>query len=372
MSTLADWLVDEQLVTPDQLVQAQHLQRESAVALTTALLELELVEEGVLVDLIARRNSLPKAPKRMHRITVPSKALTTIPQDYCWQHGLFPFGVDPSTRKLQIAIVDPADPEAVALVKKLVRQDFQLYVASPRQVEKAIRKHYLDSWIDESAASAPRRFFGYDNITNPGVSNKRPADPSREPSPAVGHAAADPSQTGPLGPPAVMDRPTGPHSPVAAVDRPKTGPLSPVAATVPGLGENPAHGSSGSAAPLTPDDYALLWGDAAASTQSRHGAQPHESIAATAERARSLTPPPQVPIAPTPTPPPAATAPRRATGTQQLAKVSHDQLGDLQLRVEALERALAELLAVLGAGSQDTAGRITKISAALRRALDKE
>jgi hypothetical protein len=138
-----------------------------------------VLSEPELVGLVAKRHGMPKAPRKLHKMTIPPKALSSIPQDHCWQHGVFPFGVDLPSKTLQVAILDPKDSEAISLLQRLPGGlEADLYVAGPKQLEKAIRKHFLDSIVDDTNAPG-LRFFGYDGITNPGLgsnpSGERPS-----------------------------------------------------------------------------------------------------------------------------------------------------------------------------------------------------
>ncbi len=215
MADLAKWVVEQMLVSEEQLGRARELQRQTGVPLAMALIELELVDEKALVDLVAAKHNLPKAPRRLHKLDVPPKALSLIPQDYCWQYNAFPFGLDVAARKLQLAIVDPADAEALEALRKIARLELSLFVAGPRQIEKGIRRHYLDSWVDETNAPQKRlRYFGYENITNPGVEPqaRRPPTPaSEEAAPPPVEIELPPAAT-PLGPP-LAAAPLGPTLP---------------------------------------------------------------------------------------------------------------------------------------------------------------
>jgi hypothetical protein len=213
MDDLAKWVVEQRLVSEEDLSRARELQRQTGVPLAMALCELQLLEEKAIVELVASKHGLPVAPRQLHKLTVPPKALSLVPQDYCWQYNAFPFGLDASTRKLMIAIVDPADAEAVDALRKIARLEVSLHVAGPRQIEKAIRRHYLDSWVEETNAPAKRlRYFGYDNITNPGVEAKRPTvaaptQPDEDLGASLGPlepvSTPEPSALPPVPPPAV-------------------------------------------------------------------------------------------------------------------------------------------------------------------------
>jgi len=169
MRDLSRWLLEDGLVTEPELAQAERLQTDNGIPLSMALIELELVGEREIVELVARRHGIPKAPRKLYKMTVPAKALSMIPQDHCWQLGLFPFGIDLPSKTLKVAILDPSDQEALTLLHRLPGGlEADLYVAGPKQLEKAIRKHFLDSIVEDTNAPG-LRFFGYENITSPGV-----------------------------------------------------------------------------------------------------------------------------------------------------------------------------------------------------------
>lgn len=194
---LEQWLVEEALVTAEQLQQAAIRQEEAGLTLQMALLELQLLDEASLVDLIARRNKLPKAPGPLHRIKVSPRAVSSIPQDLCWQNAIFPFGIDRGSKRLQLAVVDPANLDLNSL-GSLAEYSIDLFIIGPKQLEKAIRKHYLDSMVDDTGAVRKRRFFGYDEITDPGlsptlssVSPPRKERPTPPPLDALPHTGRD-------------------------------------------------------------------------------------------------------------------------------------------------------------------------------------
>jgi len=173
MDDLGAWLRQEGLISAPQLEQARRHVEEKGVSLAVAVVELGLVPEPRLVDVLATRHDLPKAPRKLHKISVPPKALAAIPQDHCWQFGIFPFGIDLSTRTLKVAVIDPADSEALELLAQLHGGLVpELYLAGPRELEKAIRKHYLDSIVDDTV-SPKLRFFGYERTPETGSSPRR-------------------------------------------------------------------------------------------------------------------------------------------------------------------------------------------------------
>jgi MshEN domain len=194
---LEQWLIEEELISSEQLTQVRAHQAEAGLTLQMAVLDLHLIDEGSLVDLIARKNKLPKAPGPLHRIKVSPKAVCSIPQDLCWQNAIFPFGIDRGSKRLQLAVVDPKGFDLASL-GGLAEYSIDLFIIGPKQLEKAIRKHYLDSMVDDTGAPKKRRFFGYDEITDPGLSPKlgsvappRPERPTPPPLDALPNLGSD-------------------------------------------------------------------------------------------------------------------------------------------------------------------------------------
>lgn len=171
VSDLSRWLLEEGLLTPPQVAKALSRQQETGAPLGVTVLELAYVEEEQLVELLSRRHNVPLAPERLHRQAITVTVLSRVPQDICWQYGVFPFAVDRQSDRVQVAIVDPGDREALDTLVEMTGGAFDLHVAGPKALEKAIRKHYLDAWVEDSHREKKRglRFFGYEGITSPGA-----------------------------------------------------------------------------------------------------------------------------------------------------------------------------------------------------------
>jgi hypothetical protein len=327
MKDLARWAIEGGLINEEQLAAAQKLQGDSGVPLPMALIELKLVDEKALVDLVAERSGLPKAPRRMHRMEIAPKALSLVPQDYCWQYNLFPFAIDIPTRRLHVAVVDPEDKEALSEVRRLARIELRVFVAGPKQIEKAIRRHYLDSLVEETN-SPKMRYFGYDNITSPGAGSGTSQNPAVPPQPSP-----------PLPPP--LD--TGEFSwepPAKARTHPGQGPVEAVATTEVPL---PPTGR-----PRTPPLGSLPVGDIPTPPSLRKP---------------NLTP------APFEAEPPAMeddlpiVKDNAVVGRLQSRPETPVELGQ---RLDALEHLLSRLVALLAHDTRDTAGQLARLAEELQ------
>jgi hypothetical protein len=177
MQSLGEWLIQARLITQVQIDLVVGEQPVGGVLLASKLIDSQLVAEQDLVDVASQRLGLPKAPSRLYKQSIAPRILSVVPEDLCWQHQLIPFGLDRDTGRIQVAMTDPTDEESCDLLREILGQEPALYVVGPRQLEKAIRKHYMDSLIEETGK---KRFFGYQNLTNPGTA-PRMTLPANEP-----------------------------------------------------------------------------------------------------------------------------------------------------------------------------------------------
>jgi hypothetical protein len=330
MRDLASWVIEDGLVSEEQLATARHL-GESGVPLPIALIQLQLLEEKKLVELVAKRTGLPQAPRRLHRTEVPAKALSLIPQDYCWQYGLFPFGFDAPSRRLQVAIMDPDDEEAIAAVRQLARQEPCLFVAGPRQIEKAIRRHYLDSLVEETNAPGQLRYFGYENITSPGAVRTRHATAPQEPQ----------ESSGPLGQGNRTQTDSGELAWEPPPDKVGASPPSALPASAAVAAQAPPEEVAAGAVPLAP------------------------LTAPRSARPPATTTPGMAPVVnPAPgTPPADDDLPVLKEPAQVLGRLQRgDSLADLAQRVDALEQMVSRLVALLAHDTRDTAGQLARLA----------
>jgi hypothetical protein len=315
MEELARWLLEDGLVTNTELEQAERVKHDRGVPLTMALIELEVLSEPELVGLVAKRHGMPKAPRKLHKMTIPPKALSSIPQDHCWQHGVFPFGIDLPSKTLQVAILDPKDDEALKLLQHLPGGlEADLYIAGPKQLEKAIRKHFLDSIVDDTNAPG-LRFFGYDGITNPGLG----ASPSAGHPSLEGIALAEPDFT-----------------PVASAPEPE-----PALAADAGFADVPLP-------PPRPP------------TGEIHAVGPRPSAVAVSDFSSSDSRPP------------ISGNHRVAIDRLQPGGSAVEQIARLRRRVNALERAMMELLGLFARNSLDLSDKAERIAGALGRELEPD
>jgi hypothetical protein len=106
--------------------------------LAARLVTLGLVDEDILVSLLAEECTLPVVDPRT--AAVPAEAVAAVPHGLARRHQLVPVALEGAL--LTIAMVDPTDQGAVAQVTFLTGLDVQAAVAPPSAVRDAIVRLY--------------------------------------------------------------------------------------------------------------------------------------------------------------------------------------------------------------------------------------
>jgi type II secretory ATPase GspE/PulE/Tfp pilus assembly ATPase PilB-like protein len=106
--------------------------------LAARLVALDLVDEDVLVNVLAEECTLPRVDPRL--AAVPRDAVAAVPHGLARRHQLVPVALDGAL--LTIAMADPTDQGAVAHVTFLTGLDVQAAVAPPSAVRDAIARLY--------------------------------------------------------------------------------------------------------------------------------------------------------------------------------------------------------------------------------------
>jgi type IV pilus assembly protein PilB len=137
-SRLGDLLRRHGALTAEQLALALTAQQEHGGALATQVVRLGLVEEHLLVALVADEYHLPIVDPRC--VDIPGDAIEAVPHTLARRHELVPIALDGST--LTLAMVDPASPIAVSEVKFLTGRDVRIAAATPTAVHATIDRLY--------------------------------------------------------------------------------------------------------------------------------------------------------------------------------------------------------------------------------------
>lgn len=145
---LGELLVETGVIDDSQLRSALAEQRQWGGNLGKILVELRFCSEQSLVQTLSTQLGIPAV--MLETRTVDDEALRLMQADFCLEKGVFPFAYTAQGKFLDIAMVDPTDVKLIEDVRVLTRSSPRAYLAGPKQIEAAVRKHYFGEPVVES------------------------------------------------------------------------------------------------------------------------------------------------------------------------------------------------------------------------------
>ncbi len=184
---LGKLLLDAGVIDEHQLQAALAEQRKWGNPLGRTLVEMGLVSEHMMVRGLSHQLNLPSV--ELEGYVPDSAALEQLDATFCRQNACLPFAYEERGRFLDVAMVDPTDPELFDQVRVKTRCNVRPHIAGPLAINAAIDASYgvpslpLESPIAnssrhptgqhsplieiESAAMSYRQSRGGRNITGP-------------------------------------------------------------------------------------------------------------------------------------------------------------------------------------------------------------
>jgi len=149
---LGDVLVDEGLITSEQLQNAVAEQQRLGRSLGRVLVDLGLVREPELVSALARKIGLEFVDLEEHPVDATAAAL--VPEQVARRYRALPIGYEDS--KLVVAMSDPANVFALDDIRTITGMQVKPVVATAADVDRAIRKYstQLDQSVEDIASEA--------------------------------------------------------------------------------------------------------------------------------------------------------------------------------------------------------------------------
>ena len=131
-------LLDEGLISPQQLQQALEHQRVNGGQLAAALICLGFVRDEAITLAISRKCGVPSVD--LENCEVDPAILKLIPADLARKYQVLP--LSRSGANLDVAMADPTDTSASDAMRFLTGYDVKPVVASESALTRAIRRHY--------------------------------------------------------------------------------------------------------------------------------------------------------------------------------------------------------------------------------------
>ncbi|HEX3629304.1 MAG TPA: GspE/PulE family protein [Candidatus Dormibacteraeota bacterium] len=152
---LGELLLENGLLTPEQLDAALVEQRRQRRPLGQLLLSQGLVDEKALAGVLSVHFDVPQID--FARTRVEKDALALIPEAYARQHVILPVRLEKD--ELQVATVDPGDLALFAELKVLTRKRIKPLIGVRSEIEQAISQAYkLRSGVDRHVRSFAETF----------------------------------------------------------------------------------------------------------------------------------------------------------------------------------------------------------------------
>ncbi len=140
----AEWLhtlVDDGLVSEEQLVEAEQTASSLGIKTEDALVRLEYVP----ADEIGRRMAAHFGYEfaTLEGVDIPPSVIEMVPESVARENVVIPLGMDGDA--LQIAVADPMDFETIEKIRFILNRDIQVKMAPKEAIQTAINRHYGQS-----------------------------------------------------------------------------------------------------------------------------------------------------------------------------------------------------------------------------------
>jgi len=147
--SLGDMLIEEKLITPEQLESALAIQRQRGGKLSDILLKQGLVKAEELAVVLSIHLKLPLIDLRRH--AVQPQALRLIPEEMARKHALIP--LDIVNNSLMVVMADPEDIRTLEDIKVQAKMRVEVALGVRSDIERAINIHYRSSGAIEKQVS---------------------------------------------------------------------------------------------------------------------------------------------------------------------------------------------------------------------------
>jgi type II secretory ATPase GspE/PulE/Tfp pilus assembly ATPase PilB-like protein len=147
--SLGEMLVEEKLITPEQLKNSLTMQREQGGKLSDILVKEGLVKAETLAIILSIQLNLPLIDLKRH--TIQPKALKLIPEDMARKHILIP--LDIVNDSLMVVMADPEDIHTIEDVKAQAKMRVEVSLGVRSDIERAININYRSSGAIEQQMS---------------------------------------------------------------------------------------------------------------------------------------------------------------------------------------------------------------------------
>ena len=135
---LCDVLLEQRLITEEQLRECINLQRQSGSNLASVLVEKGYLDEEDLVVTLSEQLGIPHI--RVAHYSIPQEVLDEVPETLARQYQMLPVSVTGDV--LTLAMSDPLNIMALDDLRMLTSYEIEPVVAVQSELIETIEKHY--------------------------------------------------------------------------------------------------------------------------------------------------------------------------------------------------------------------------------------
>jgi type II secretory ATPase GspE/PulE/Tfp pilus assembly ATPase PilB-like protein len=146
---LGEMLVEEKLITPEQLESALDIQRQKGGKLSDILLQKGLIKAEELAVILSIQLNLPLIDLKRH--TIQPQALRLIPEEMARKHMFIP--MDIVNDSLIVVMADPEDIRTIEDIKVQAKMRVEVAIGVRLDIERALNIYYRSSSAIEKQVS---------------------------------------------------------------------------------------------------------------------------------------------------------------------------------------------------------------------------
>ncbi|RDU21853.1 GspE/PulE family protein [Anaerosacchariphilus polymeriproducens] len=141
---LGDMLIEEGLITQEQLEKALPIQKSAGKKLGEVLVDLGFTTEDLIVDMLCRQFNMERIS--LSGLTIPDDILNLVNGTILRKHSMMPFEYNPDNPNvIRVAMADPMDILAIDDFFIITNLQVEAYVGTPQDIMLALDKYYGDS-----------------------------------------------------------------------------------------------------------------------------------------------------------------------------------------------------------------------------------
>jgi type IV pilus assembly protein PilB len=131
-------LVEEKIISPEQLKTLKIEQQRSSISLIKAIHRLKFVPEDILIDFLSSKLHLTKF--NLNNFSASSELLSLLPGDFVWKEKVVP--LFKSNDEIGVGVVDPLDVSVLEEVRFRTGLFVKPYLLKEEEIHGLLTKHY--------------------------------------------------------------------------------------------------------------------------------------------------------------------------------------------------------------------------------------